>query len=78
MRTVRHHFNKVSLTFSKTGNCSVCGRKTTRSKVFWQTISPFNTAADGSPKSIAQIKAELCIEGTKWKEQPVCHAKCEG
>lgn len=78
MRTVRHQFSKVSLTFTKTGICAVCGGKASRSKVFWQTLNPFNTTDYGSVKTVEQIKIELRNEGTKWKDEYVLvHAKCE-
>ena len=78
MRTTRLVFNKVSLTFTKTGKCYICGMKTTRTKVFFQTLNPFNTNEDGSVKTVQQIKDELRIQGNEWKATYVVrHARCE-
>jgi uncharacterized coiled-coil DUF342 family protein len=35
-------------------------------KKFFQTLNPFNKAADGSPKSYEQIRAEIRTERDAW------------
>lgn len=78
MRTTRLVFNKVSMTFTKTGTCHVCGGKASRSRVFYQTLNPYNTNEDGSVKTVQQIKDELRIQGNEWKATYVVrHARCE-
>lgn len=71
------NFQVVELKFSKSGICPACGKSASRTKRFFQTLNPFNTNADGSIKTVEQIKSELVAKGTDWKIHPVLHARCE-
>lgn len=42
------------------------GKKRQQTKKFWQTVNPFNKAADGIPKSRDQIMNEIKIEAADW------------
>ena len=74
-RTV--HFDEVALHAQKNGVCDVCGKACSRKQKFYQTISPFNKSSDGSPKNRNDIYEELKMQSSRWKSEPVRHAKCE-
>ena len=74
-RTV--HFEKVSINPRRSGKCAACGKPCTRSKEFYQTISQFNTNADGTRKTYLDIRSELVEEQREWLKTPLYHAKCE-
>lgn len=61
----RIHFNEVSLTAART--VLIDGKKRRRQKRFWQTINPWNTRADGLPKTREDILAELRAEAAAWQ-----------
>jgi hypothetical protein len=69
-------FEEVKLFASKTGICSVCGKKAARSMKFSQTINPFNKMPDGTKKTRHDILAELRIQVAEWRKEPPTHAKC--
>jgi len=71
-------FQEVSLQGSKSGVCSVCGKKATRKQKFFQTLNPYNKTADGEVKSASMIREELYEKIDEWKKEPVMHARCEG
>ncbi|GAA2376306.1 hypothetical protein [Gordonia cholesterolivorans] len=68
-------FREVAITARSNDKCPVCGRRTTRSKKFWQTISPFNRLPDGTPKTRDDINRELKAEADAW-EPDHRHAAC--
>lgn len=61
----RYTFDKVSLQGSRT--VVVDGKKRRQTKKFWQTVNPLNKAADGQPKTVAQIFDELREERRQWE-----------
>lgn len=75
MRVRRGHtkvvFPEVSIHVDKQGKCEHCGLSVQRTKKFWQTINPWNQ------KTPDQIKSQLREEASKWKAEPIFHAKCE-
>lgn len=72
---MRYDFEKVSTTARATDRCPACGKKTTRSKEFWQTVSPFNRNPDGTMKTADDIRRDLNAEVLAW-EPDHRHAKC--
>lgn len=70
-------FKEVSITVKKSGECPVCHGTASRSKKFFQTISPFNRTADNQVKTEDQIYEELLAKSAAWKLEPTLHAKCE-
>lgn len=45
------------------------GKRRQETKVFWQTRSPFNRNAQGEPKSLEEIRAEIIAERDKWLKE---------
>jgi hypothetical protein len=70
-------FHKVSLRDRRSGKCSRCGKRTTRTLKAWQTLNPLNKAADGLPKTLEQIFSELKQDILKWRESPLRCSRCE-
>lgn len=77
MSQVRHTFKEVYLSATKSGKCSFCNKRTTRSTRFSQTFNPFNLNANGQVKSREEIYLELKAARETWKNLPVLHQKCE-
>lgn len=79
MARVIHHFQEVVYKATKKGICPVCGKHATRTsgKRFMQTLNPFNTNADGKPKTRQEIMDELRAKSAVWKLGAVYHVKCE-
>lgn len=70
-------FKEVSLFASKTGVCSVCGKKVKRTRKFFQTLNPFNKNSQGDVKTAKEIMAANSVETAKWEKEPITHLKCE-
>lgn len=77
MSTTRYTFRACGVSGKKSGKCPYCGKKATRSQRFEQTLNPFNRAADGLPKSEAQIIRECQIKRDAWLNLPTYHSNCE-
>ncbi len=45
----------------------VNGKKRQETRKFWQTLSPFNKAADGTPKTRDQIYEQILRERRDWE-----------
>lgn len=71
------YFKKLQRRSTKTGICTVCGKKCSLSKTFYQTINPFNKNSDGQVKTSREISDELDNEVKAWKEKPATHVKCQ-
>jgi hypothetical protein len=74
---IHRTFEEVNLTDNKSGICPVCGKHCSRTKKFWQTISPFNINAEGFVKSREEIYRELTVKIKEWGKIPPKHEKCE-
>lgn len=73
MVTVR--FREVKLTRKVRVACAGgCGKKLARQQTFWQTLNPFNTNAEGQPKTSSEIYAELDAEADAWQPVATCPA----
>jgi len=77
MRTTRCTFEEVKLTVKAKAPCGKCGKMCSRTKVFSQTLNPFNKNIDGSLKTRAEIQTELGHKAAKYRTQTIYHAKCE-
>ena len=64
-KDMRVTFNEVSLSGTKRW-VDENGKKRQKTRKFWQTISPFNIAADGSLKSREQILSEVKAQRDAW------------
>jgi hypothetical protein len=73
---MRVHFEKVGFVYTKTGKCSVCGKRCTERKEFYQTLNPWNRMPDGTAKTEKQIRAEEEAKAAEWKRAPLTHKKC--
>lgn len=71
-----YRFQEISLQGIKNLPCSGCGKKLRRQRKFFQTLNPFNKAADGSPKTVTQIDAELTEQIEQWKQEPETCGNC--
>ena len=62
------HFQKVSVKGVKRWT-DESGKKRQKTKEFWQTISPFNKRADGTPKTYIEILNAVKAERDAWLAQ---------
>lgn len=62
----RVHFAEVSIKRTFRWRDPETGKTRQETKKFWQTISPFNMGADGSPKTRGQIMFELEQQARLW------------
>lgn len=62
----RLKFEEVSIKRTFRWRDPATGNVRQETKKFFQTINPFNTAGDGSPKSRGQILAELERQARLW------------
>jgi len=53
-----YNFEKVSVKAQKKIKCKKCGKSTQETRVFSQTINPFNKNKDGTIKTYIQIMDE--------------------
>jgi hypothetical protein len=74
---MRVTFSVVKFYSDKSGKCTVCGKRCSRTKEFYQTVNPFNKNTRGEVKTREEIYNELVTEAKAWRQEPVTHAKCE-
>lgn len=60
-------FDTVKFYARKSGKCPACGKTTIRSRVFEQTLNPYNRNEQGLVKSRDEIRAELRVEAEEWE-----------
>lgn len=71
-----YRFSEVPLYGTKSVPCAGCGKKLRRQRKFFQTLNPFNKDADGRPKTVQQIHAELAEECRQWEQEPETCRNC--
>lgn len=71
----RYNFHEIAIHGQKSGKCA-CGKRRTRREKFWQTINPFNKNVAGTPKTQAEIRAELLVERAEWLKAPITCDAC--
>lgn len=61
------------------GSCPACGKPATRSATFANTVSPFNKRSDGTPKTWAEVAADVKAEAEAWDPPAELfeHDKCK-
>jgi len=65
-------FNEVLIKGYKVGKC-LCGKRRSKTKIFTQTLNPFNKNEDGTICTRDDILLKLAIEKNEWlKEQIYC------
>ncbi len=57
--------------------CAACGKRSKRQKSFWQSVNPFNKNANGTPKTRAQVQADVSAEATAWRKSVTLCAACD-
>lgn len=70
-------FQQVAARRSHRGACPLCGKSTTRSRNFVQTINPYNRNADGTIKTLAQVRAAVEAQADAWVPD-FTHDACAG
>jgi len=70
-------FSEESITATKAGKCSVCGKHCKLTRKFYQTLNPYNKDKNGLMKTRGQIQKELKEDITNWKGKQITHVKCE-
>lgn len=71
-----YKFPSVKHTEKRSGACTRCGKKCTRSKTFERYLSPFNKRPDGEEKSYAEVQDDNRAEAKKWAAQPLLCKGC--
>lgn len=73
-------FPVVRVRQKRAGYCPVCGKLANRSKVFEQTVNPWNRNENGSPKTTREVAAAVIAEADAWvpTADDLTHAKCQG
>lgn len=74
---MRIDFQGVTLRRTRSGKCTRCGKRTTRTVNSHQTINPFNVTASGLPKTREQIYKELHADIVERCSRPLICAGCE-
>ncbi|MEU5322921.1 hypothetical protein AB0G67_40155 [Streptomyces sp. NPDC021056] len=73
-----YRFQEIPLYGTKNVKCAGgCGKKLRRQRKFSQTLNPFNKGADGRPKTVQQIYAELADKAKQWESTPETCRNCQ-
>ena len=72
-------YARVKVTAVTAGPCPVCGRRVRRSRVFSQTVNPWNrNAATGRPRTPHEVQLAVEQEAADWRRiADLCHEKCK-
>lgn len=74
-------FQQCKVWRRKSGRCYICGKRTTRSKTFMQTVNPWNVVAgsDGlpRPKTVPEIYQELNRHADAWCAEDLTCVACD-
>lgn len=68
MQTITTNFQEIKFHAQKSGKCVTCGKRRKRTKVFWQTLNPFNKKANGTIKTRLDIMEENKAEASEWEK----------
>jgi hypothetical protein len=63
---VTERYEPIKHKASRDGRCPVCGRYVRRSRVFSETLSPFNKNPDGTVKDVTDIRKSLIAKAWAW------------
>lgn len=61
-----YRFQQVKTKATRRGKCPSCGKSVARTRVFMNTVNPFNRNADGVPKSYGEVFADVRDEAAAW------------
>jgi len=70
-------FEEIRERRSRTGECSVCGKRVTRTQTFTATLSPFNLGPTGKPATYTEALHKLIGQADKWVPD-FRHETCKG
>lgn len=59
-------YDEVTATAQRRGPCPVCGKRTTRSRTFTNTVNPFNKRPDGLPKIRHEVQDDVDRLAEAW------------
>lgn len=68
-------FRQISTRANHSGRCPACGERVTRSRIFVQTVSPYNRHEDGTPKSDREVWLAVRDEAAAWVPD-FTHKRC--
>ena len=71
------NFEEVGLRRTKSGKCSVCGKRAQRTFYEYQTLSQYNRNKDGFRKTKEEILQEVGEKLDQLCNVPLVHLKCE-
>lgn len=72
-----HTFESIRVRRTKRGKCPGCGKTTSRTRVFEQTVNPFNRGADGEAKTSSEVREAVEADADAWAPD-FRHDGCEG
>ena len=76
MSRTRFTFRPITRQATRMGKCPVCGKRVTRTKVFSQTVNPFNRDALGQVRSSSEVYEAVNAEALAWVPD-FRHAVCK-
>ena len=59
-------YEAVTARRTRKGKCTVCGKTTTRSRTFQNTISPFNRTDNGTVRTYPQVRERVEVLADAW------------
>lgn len=71
------YYRDVKQYATKRGLCG-CGKTRERTKLFYQTLNPFNRNVAGNVKTAGEIRTELIDEIAAWRKEPITCRQCDG
>jgi hypothetical protein len=69
-------FPAIEQRVSKTAKCIRCEKRLRRATTISKTVNPFNRRADGTPKSRAEVGADVAAAAGQWMAAPVWCDPC--
>jgi hypothetical protein len=70
-------FEVVETASHRAGKCSKCGKRTSRTVRFWQTLNPFNTGGRSRPKTREEIVTENRAARAAYDAKPFTCVRCD-
>jgi hypothetical protein len=71
-------YDVVKAGTTRKGPCPACGKTTSRSRTFEETVNPLNLNEDGLPKSYPEVLKSVRDKSLAWDPDPdiFTHQKC--
>ena len=73
---MRITFQQCKTWRKKSGRCVACGKRTTRSKTFINTVNPWNVNVAGQMKTVPEVYQDLNREADAWYAEDLTCAAC--